>query len=215
MLINLIIKDFMLIKKYLLILLAFTAIAPIYLSSQLQLSDGGLASFLLTVLLVEYILFGTISKAEDKYKGAALLCATPYTRKTFVKAKYFFVFVIFMFIVVIRIITAIIAPLSIEKLSVDALGITFLTLSIIFGVLLPLQFKFGYDKTRFISFVIIFLIPFVSPVLIREIQSNPFSFTITLPFPQIIQAWLPCLVSLIIGFISMIISLKIYAKKDL
>ncbi|MEC1261478.1 ABC-2 transporter permease [Bacillus swezeyi] len=215
MLINLIIKDFMLIKKYLLILLAFTAIAPIYLSSQLQLSDGGLASFLLTVLLVEYILFGTISKAEDKYKGAALLCATPYTRKTFVKAKYFFVFVIFMFIVVIRIITAIIAPLSIEKLSVDALGITFLTLSIIFGVLLPLQFKFGYDKTRFISFFIIFLIPFVSPVLIREIQSNPFSFTITLPFPQIIQAWLPCLVSLIIGFISMIISLKIYAKKDL
>ncbi|MED1739159.1 ABC-2 transporter permease [Bacillus swezeyi] len=215
MLINLIIKDFMLIKKYLLILLAFTAIAPIYLSSQLQLSDGGLASFLLTVLLVEYILFGTISKAEDKYKGAALLCATPYTRKTFVKAKYLFVFVIFMFIVVIRIITAIIAPLSIEKLSVDALGITFLTLSIIFGVLLPLQFKFGYDKTRFISFFIIFLIPFVSPVLIREIQSNPFSFTITLPFPQIIQAWLPCLVSLIIGFISMIISLKIYAKKDL
>ncbi|MGN9865975.1 ABC-2 transporter permease [Bacillus swezeyi] len=215
MLINLIIKDFMLIKKYLLILLAFTAIAPIYLSSQLQLSDGGLASFLLTVLLVEYILFGTISKAEDKYKGAALLCATPYTRKTFVKAKYLFVFVIFMFIVVIRIITAIIAPLSIEKLSVDALGITFLTLSIIFGVLLPLQFKFGYDKTRFISFFIIFLIPFVSPVLIREIQSNPFSFTITLPFPQVIQAWLPCLVSLIIGFISMIISLKIYAKKDL
>ncbi|MCD2369369.1 ABC-2 transporter permease [Bacillus sp. BS3(2021)] len=215
MLINLVIKDFMLIKKYLLILLAFTAIAPIYLSSQLHLSDGGLASFLLTVLLVEYILFGTLAKSEDKYNGAALLCATPYTRKAFVKAKYLFVFVIFMFIVVIRIITSVIVPLSIEKLSVNALGVTFLTLSIIFGVLFPLQFKYGYDKTRIISFIIIFLIPFVSPVLIREIQSNPISFTITLPFPAMIQAWLPCLVSLIIGFISMSISLKIYAKKDL
>lgn len=92
MLINLVMKDFLLVKKYFLILLVFAAIAPIYLSSQLQLNDGGLVSFLLTVILMEYILFGTVSKFEDQYKGAALLCATPYTRSAFVKAKYLFSF---------------------------------------------------------------------------------------------------------------------------
>lgn len=69
MLINLVMKDFMLVKKYFLILLVFAAIAPIYVSTQIQLNDGGLVGFLLTVILMEQILFGTISKFEDQYKG--------------------------------------------------------------------------------------------------------------------------------------------------
>ena len=90
MLINLVMKDFMLVKKYFLILLVFAAIAPIYISTQIQLNDSGLTGFLLTVILMEHILFSTISKFEDQYKGATLLCATPYTRSAFVKAKYLF-----------------------------------------------------------------------------------------------------------------------------
>nr|WP_088326154.1 ABC-2 transporter permease [Bacillus cereus] len=215
MLINLVMKDFMLVKKYFLILLVFAAIAPIYISTQIQLNDGGLTGFLLTVILMEHILFSTISKFEDQYKGAALLCATPYTRSAFVKAKYLFLFVIFICASIIRIIISVIAPSGIENLSASALGITFLTLSILFGVLLPVQFKFGYDKTRIISFFTIFLIPFVAPILIKGVQSSHIDFTNTFPFPQIIQEWMPCFISLIIGFVSMIISLKIYAKKDL
>ncbi|MGE7882450.1 ABC-2 transporter permease [Bacillus sp. NPDC094077] len=215
MLINLVMKDFMLVKKYFLILLVFAAIAPIYVSTQIQLNDGGLVGFLLTVLLMEHILFGTISKFEDQYKGAALLCATPYTRNAFVKAKYLFLFVIFICVSLIRIITSIIIPSGIEKLSVNALGITFLIFSILFGILLPVQFKFGYDKTKIISFFTVFLIPFVAPTLIKGVQSIHIDFTITFPFPQIIQEWMPCFISLIISLVSMIISLKIYAKKDL
>ncbi|KOS28574.1 ABC transporter permease [Bacillus anthracis] len=215
MLINLVLKDFMLVKKYSLILLIFAAVAPIYVSSQIQLNDGGLVGFLITVLLTEHILFSTISKFEDQYKGAALLCAIPYTRNTFVKAKYLFLFIIFICISIIRIIISIIMPSGIEKLSVNALGITFLILSILFGILLPIQFKFGYDKTKFISFFTCFLIPFVAPTLIRGVQSIHIDFTITFPFPQITQDWMLCFISLVISLVSMIISLKIYAKKDL
>ncbi|MDM5155008.1 ABC-2 transporter permease [Bacillus sp. DX1.1] len=211
MLINLVMKDFMLVKKYFLILLVFAAIAPIYVSTQIQLNDGGLVGFLLTVILMEQILFGTISKFEDQYKGAALLCATPYTRNTFVKAKYLFLFVIFICVSIIRIITSIIIPSGIEKLSVNALGITFLILSILFGILLPVQFKFGYDKTKIITFFTVFLIPFVAPTLIK----GHIDFTITFPFPPIVLAWMPCFISIVISLISMMISLKIYEKKDL
>ncbi|PER54717.1 ABC transporter permease [Bacillus thuringiensis] len=215
MLINLVKKDFMLVKKYFLILLVFAAIAPIYLSTQLQLNDGGLVSFLLTVILMEYILFRTVSKFEDQYKGAALLCATPYTRSAFVKAKYLFLFVIFICASIIRVIISIIAPSGIENLSTSALGITFLTLSILFGILLPVQFKFGYDKTKIISLLTAFLIPFVAPTLIRGLQSSHINFKIIFPFSPTVLTWMPCIISIVIGLISMLLSLKIYAKKDL
>ncbi|AZJ24312.1 ABC-2 transporter permease [Bacillus wiedmannii] len=215
MLINLVVKDIMLVKKYFSILLVFAAIAPIYLSTQLKLNDGGLIAFLLTVVFMEHILFGTISKFEDQYKGATLLCATPYTRSAFVKAKYLFLLVVFLCASIIQMITSIIIPSGIENLSINALGITFLVVSILFGILLPFQFKFGFDKTRMISFIVVFLTPFVAPTLIKEIQLSHLNFTLPLPFPSIIMAWMPCLISIVISIISMIISLKIYAKKDL
>ncbi|WP_254490235.1 ABC-2 transporter permease [Bacillus thuringiensis] len=215
MLINLVVKDIMLVKKYFSILLVFAAIAPIYLSTQLKLNDGGLIGFLLTVVFMEHILFGTISKFEDQYKGATLLCATPYTRSAFVKAKYLFLLVVFLCASIIRMITSIIIPSGIENLSINALGITFLVVSILFGILLPFQFKFGFDKTRMISFIVVFLTPFVAPTLIKEIQLIHLNFTLPLPFSSIIMAWMPCLISIVISIISMIISLKIYAKKDL
>ncbi|MCC2361721.1 ABC-2 transporter permease [Bacillus cereus] len=215
MLINLVVKDILLVKRYFSILLVFAAIAPIYLSTQLKLNDGGLIGFLLTVVFMEHILFGTISKFEDQYKGATLLCATPYTRSAFVKAKYLFLLVVFLCASIIRMITSIIIPSGIENLSINALGITFLAVSILFGILLPFQFKFGFDKTRMISFIVVFLTPFVAPTLIKEIQLSDLNFTLPLPFPSIIMAWMPCLISIVISIISMIISLKIYAKKDL
>ncbi|MCU5685633.1 ABC-2 transporter permease [Bacillus wiedmannii] len=215
MLINLVVKDILLVKRYFFILLVFAAIAPIYLSTQLKLNDGGFIGFLLTVVFMEHILFGTISKFEDQYKGATLLCATPYTRSAFVKAKYLFLLVVFLCASIIRMITSIIIPSGIENLSINALGITFLVVSILFGILLPFQFKFGFDKTRMISFIVVFLTPFVAPTLIKEIQLSHLNFTLPLPFPSIIMAWMPCLISIIISIISMIISLKIYAKKDL
>ncbi|PES73194.1 ABC transporter permease [Bacillus cereus] len=205
----------MLVKKYFFIILVFVAITPIYLSTQLQLNDGGLIGFLLTVVFMEHILFGIISKFEDQYKGASLLCATPYTRSAFIKAKYLFLFVVFLCASIIRMITSIIMPSGIEHLSVSALGTTFLVVSILFGVLLPFQFKFGFDKTKIISFIVVFLIPFVAPTLIKEIQLSHLNFTLPLPFPSIIMVWVPCFISIAISLISMIISLKIYAKKDL
>lgn len=215
MLINLVVKDILLVKRYFFILLVFAAIAPIYLSTQLHLNDGGLIGFLLTVVFMEHILFGTISKFEDQYKGATLLCATPYTRSAFVKAKYLFLLVVFLCASIIRMIISIIIPSGIENLSINALGITFLVVSILFGILLPFQFKFGFDKTKMISFIVVFLTPFVAPTLIKEIQLSHLNFTLPLPFPSIIMAWMPCLISIVISIISMIISLKIYAKKDL
>ncbi|MGQ0517070.1 ABC-2 transporter permease, partial [Bacillus sp. D-CC] len=91
-----------------------------------------------------------------------------------------------------RIIISVVAPLSIESLSASALGITFLTLSILFGVLLPVQFKFGYDKTKIISLLTAFLIPFVAPTLIRGLQSSNIDFKSIFPFSPTVLTRHPC-----------------------
>ncbi|WP_420952735.1 ABC-2 transporter permease [Bacillus anthracis] len=92
MLINLVMKDFMLVKKYFLILLVFAAIAPIYISTQIQLNDGGLTGFLLTVILMEHILFSTISKFEDPVQGSRFTLCYPIHPKRICKSEVPFSF---------------------------------------------------------------------------------------------------------------------------
>lgn len=215
MLINLVKKDLILVKKYLLFLVAFTAAAPVYLASKMRVEDSGSILFFVIALMLEYVLFSQISKIESDSKGAALICATPYTRSAFVKAKYLFLLVAFIGIIIIQIITSFFFQAIMGRLTIYTIGVTFLVLSISFGILIPVQFKFGYDKTRFIFFFIIFFVPFVSPSMIRWFQSRHFAFTVPFSLSPNMQGALFSLIALIIGFVSMAITLKIYAKKDL
>ncbi|ASS91256.1 hypothetical protein AP3564_14450 [Aeribacillus pallidus] len=63
MLLHLVKKDLILAKKYLLVMLIFAIVAPIFNNSKLGLSNGSFISFLTTVLFVEYcklsLYFGT------------------------------------------------------------------------------------------------------------------------------------------------------------
>lgn len=215
MLINLVRKDLIIAKKYLLIMLVFAVVGPIFISSKLNFPNAGFISFLLTVLFVEYIMFNSVSLVEDKYKGSALLCATPYTRTTLVQSKYLFVFVLFIISLMIYTITSLIEPLGLEKLNVYAVGISLLTLSIFFGILIPLQFKFGYEKTKYIFFGVVFLTPFILPYVAQFFQSHNINLIFTRSIPSIIKEWLPYFISLMMGIISMMISSRIYAKKNL
>jgi ABC-2 type transport system permease protein len=91
MLFNLVKKDFILAKKYLLLLIAIAVVVQIFITIKVNFSSGGFLGFFITVLYFEFMLFNTVSMLEDKYKGSALLCTTPYTRNTLVKAKYLFI----------------------------------------------------------------------------------------------------------------------------
>ncbi|GGH22099.1 ABC-2 transporter permease [Paenibacillus segetis] len=215
MLFNLVRKDFIIAKKYLLIMLAFAVIGPIFISSKLEVLNGSFISFLITVMYMEYILFNTVSMAEDKFKGSSLLSATPYTRTTLVKAKYLFVLVIFIISLMIYTITSQIAPLGLEKLNVTNVGVSLLTVSLFLGILIPVQFKFGYEKTKFIFFMVVFLTPFLVPLIMQWLQSHNMSMNITVTFPNFILEMLPSLIALVIGVISMRVSIQIYAKKNL
>lgn len=215
MLINLVKKDLILTKKYLLFMLLFAAIGPLFLSYRMQLHDSGSISFLVTVLFMEFILFNSVSVSEEKYKGASLLCATPYTRNALVQAKYLLICTIFVIAFVIYTITSFVVPQVLSRLSPVGVGTALLLVSLYFSVFIPMQYKYGYEKTKFISMMIIFVTPFIVPVVMKWYQSRPASLSITLPLPHVIQQWMPCILAFVIGIVSMEVSMRIYARKNL
>ncbi|MEY8190167.1 ABC-2 transporter permease [Peribacillus simplex] len=216
MLFHLVKKDFILAKKYLLFMVIFAVIGPIIIYSKLGFDNGSFTSFLITVLFTEYILFNMVSMQEDKYVGSALLCTTPHTRNGVIKAKYLFVLVIFIgCFLLFNLAGAIGSSTGLARLNIYSIGIALLIISIFFGILIPIQTKFGYEKTKYIFFILIFLTPFILPTIIEWYQSMNFNINFHLPLPQTVMVWMPFMISIFIILISMIISIKIFSKKNL
>jgi ABC-2 type transport system permease protein len=211
MLLSLVKKDFILIKKYvpLYVLMAFAI--PLYVTAQVK-GNGGFLAFILTVLFLEYLAFNTVSVIEEKNRGAALLCTTPYTRKALVQAKYLFVLTIFICSYLIYSFLALVDPL-LESLDILSLGLSLLALSLFFAVMIPVQYQFGYIKTRYLFFFLIFITPFVFPGILKTLQAIPFQPSTLLP--PIMVNLLPWFLALVIGITSMTFSMQIYAKKNL
>lgn len=216
MLFHLVKKDFILAKKYLLVMLLFAVVGPIFICSQTGLGNSSFESFLITVLFAEYILFNTVSMQEDKYKGSALICTTPHTRNGVIKAKFLFILVIFIgCFLLYNFATAISSSIGLKQLDISNVGIALMIISIFFGILIPVQTKLGYEKTKFIFFIIIFLTPFLLPRIIEWYQSMNFNFSISSALPYSIEVWIPYAVSFLIGLMSMLISIQIFSKQNL
>lgn len=215
MLFSLMKKDLILVKRYWALLIAFAIGAPVFVSLKAGIIGKGFLSFFLTVLFMEYVLFGTVSMIEDKYKGASLLCITPYTRGSLVEAKYLLIFAVYIFSYIIYSITALAAPGIVQNLSFLNVGISFLIITVFYAILIPAQYKFGFEKTKNIIIFVIFLFPIVFPAIIKWMNSNHINLQIEIQIPQSIQGLLLCLLALAIGVASMLLSIKIYSGKDL
>jgi len=215
MLLYLVKKDLILTKKYLLLLLIFAIGIPIFLASEIDLSTAGFLEFFLSVFFVQYMLFNTVSMAEDKYKGSALLCATPYTRNALVKAKYLFSLLVFLTSYIVYTLTVLLAPIDMEMLNIFTLGISLLSITVFWGIIIPLQYQFGYQRIKYIAWPLVFMSFFILPAIVKWMQSNNISLQLPLPFPPVIQDLVPIFLALVIGFVSMNVSVHIYARKAL
>lgn len=216
MLLHLVKKDFILAKRYIIFMIIFAAIGPVFIYTRLGINDGSFTSFLITVLFTEYILNNTVSLQEDKYKGAALLCTTPHSRNGVIKAKYLFILVIFTGSFLLYNLSAAIASnVGLTKLSIYNTGTALLIIAIFFGILIPVETKFGYEKTKYIFFIIIFLTPFLLPAMIDWYQSAGVNLHINIAIPQPIKEWLPFGLAILLGWFSMLISIRIYSMKNL
>jgi hypothetical protein len=216
MLLNLVKKDALLVKKYLLIMSAAAVVLPLFIKAKTDLlAGGGFLAFFISTLFIQFIIFNSISMIEYKYKGSALLSATPYGRAALVRSKYLFLLILFACCYVLYTLTAMFIVKSLELLSLSDVTGSFLILTVVFSTIIPVQYRFGFEKSKFIFFFSIFITPFLAPIILKFVQDNNISFRLALPSPQFVQELVPILLALVIGVMSMVAAIRIYEKQNL
>lgn len=212
---NLLKKDFMIIKNFWPFLVIFSIVGPIFITYQIRGFDSSFISFIITIIFLEFILYGSVSRLEEKDKGCILLTTMPYSRLDIVKSKYLFVGSIFIIAYVLYTLAVLISPIKMNFLSINSIVISFLVISICFGISIPIQYKYGTEETKYISSCLVFLSPFVLTDIVKWIQSKNIDLDIINRAPDLVKHFIIAILTLSILKISIKISIKIYSKKDL
>jgi ABC-2 type transport system permease protein len=204
-------KDFLIVKKYVLIMFVLIFLIPPFVQSRTP-EFTGVLGFILSVIYVVLMLLQYVSLKEYQYpKAATLLCATPFSRKAIVLSKYIFCMVIYFICCIAYEIETLIIP-GLGTADISLFAFMFLVTSVFVGLYLPVQYKLGYEKTRFIFMVVIIASPIILPLFMRMESLN-------MDFLSTLSPYLICVGIIFVGFvvlaISASLSMKIYEKTDL
>ncbi|WP_144027893.1 ABC-2 transporter permease [Paenibacillus sp. 32352] len=216
MLLNLVKKDSLLVKKYMILMFVAAIILPVFIKMKMEfLASGGFLAFFISTLYILFLTFSSVSMSEFKHKGSALLCATPYGRAAIIQSKYLFLLLLFIGCSILYTVTSWLVPQQMGMLSLSEFAYCFLILTVVFSIMVPVQYRLGFEKARYMFSISIFVVPFIVPVLLKYMQANDISFHWTLPVPAIVQGLLPIVLALAIGMISMTATIRIYEKQNL
>lgn len=211
MLFHLIKKDFLIVKKYVLIMLVAAILIPPVMRWRTP-EFAGTFGFILSVIFSVFMLLQYVSLKEYQYpKAATLLCATPFSRSMMVLSKYIFCISIYVACCIIFGIETLLIP-GLGTSSIALFILMFFVTSVFIGIYFPIQYKLGYEKTKFAFAVIIVASPFVLPVLMRMDTVN-WGFFASIPAYLLYGGVLAG--GIIILLLSSILSIKIYNATDL
>ncbi|HGS9062512.1 TPA: ABC-2 transporter permease [Clostridioides difficile] len=168
--------------------------------------------FVLSIIFSEFMLCQYLLLKESQYsKASVLLCSTPYPRRGLVQSKYVLFAMVFIYCTLVYWIENLLIP-QIGTFDLTYILIVLLISSIIYGVYMPIQYKLGYETTKFFFVMIIMASSFVLPLTIAH--SN-FEIPFIYQYPSMIVNIVLFLLSLIILLASMFISIKIFSNKEL
>jgi len=212
MLMQLVKKDYLIIKKSILIMMATCIILPLLLIHQVP-EYAGIMSYVFSTTYFVFILLQSVSIKESLYsKAATLLCSTPYPRKFIVLSKYIFCGINFILCGVIFKLETLLFP-QLGKFNTVTLVFTLLFLAIFIGIYLPLQYKLGFEKTKAFFSIVIVILPFCFSYFLKIKNKIDFSFVYSLNTETL------CIISILFSFIAIFLSayfsVKIYNKIDL
>ena len=212
MLFTLIKKDIIIAKSYSLCVVAVAVGLPLLFAWR-QPDMGGLYALLSAVLISSVAFNLAVSEKENKYpRATALLASTPYMRTKIVGAKYS----LYILIYLICCASFFIESQFIPAISVDsfpmAAAVVFLVQAVGMGIILPIQYKFGYDKTKLLGFLL-----FLAPIIITAAEQTTLPADIANRFDWFPAAAAPAayIIGIAVWALSLGISKKIFDKKDL
>ena len=211
MLLHLVKKDFLIAKKYVLLVLVMAVGIPLFIIWRIpQFSQT--VGFALSITFSEFMFFQYILLKENQYsKASALLCSAPYKRRSLVQSKYIMFAFVFIYCTLVFWIENQLIPQA-GGFDVTTILVVLLVSSAFYGLYMPVQYKLGYEKTKFFFIIIIVGSPYVLPAL--KVYTN-LNVDFLYGYPSYLVNISLLLISLCILLISMFISVKVYSKKEL
>lgn len=212
MLFSLIKKDFLIVKKYVGIMLIVSFLIPPFMIWRTPEAAGAMG-FTLAVIFSIFMLTQYVSLKEHQYpKVTTLLCATPYPRRLIVLSKYCFCLIIYVACCLIFEIDTLIFP-KLGAFNVKMAVITLLAIVILLSIYFPALYKLGYEKTKFIFVIIIMISPILFAFLFKSKNAIKLNFLDTISTTQI--SILGIISSILVFSISAALSIKFFEKRDL
>ena len=182
MLLQLIKKDFLLTWKYLLLMGALCCFYPIFVHSRLTGSAaayaGTLAFVLMTFFSVLFVLLQAFQKEAMYPKASAYLCALPYRRRDLVLTKYIYFLGIFLGCCLIYWLETRLFP-ALGSFGFSKAVPTFTGVCLLLGLYLPVQYRLGYECTKYFFLIAILGFSFLLPLLIRYLPPEALAFRFT------------------------------------
>lgn len=173
---------------------------------------AGILGFMLSVIFCVLILLQYISLKEYQFpKAASLLCAATFSRKMMVLSLYIFCIAVYVVCCTIYTIEALIIP-GLDTMNAAMFFLMFLVTSVLISIYLPIQYKPGYEKTKFAFTVVIIASPFLLPQLMKM---ENFNLNFLSEFSPILICGSVLLLSCMILAVSAALSIKFYNRTDL
>ncbi len=207
---GLILKDLLLVKSNIrtIIIVLFIFLITIF---------NDVSSITLLFPLFSIIMCLTTFSYDEYNKWDAYAITLTNNRKLVIKSKYVFTIMMLIITSLLAFIVNIIVGningnLNIEEITSNVLEGLFGILVFI-SIMYPIIYKFGIEKARIFILVICFALTFVLGYLFRNIDINMSSNSIIKFLDTYLIVIIPIL-SIIVLFISYLISYKFYSKKD-
>ena len=210
MLLQLVKKDFLIVKKYVLLMAAVCILFPVFLLWRIP-EFAGLLGFVLVTVFSILILLQYVSLKETQYpKASTLLCALPFSRKNIVLSRYIFCIVIYFACCLIFGIESLLFP-TLQSIGCRVPIVLFLLVSLCLSIYLPIQYKVGYEKTKLFFTVLIM----ATPVGFAQLMKKGINLKFLSNIPSALLLFGSLIISALLLIISSILSIKIYRKTEL
>ena len=205
-------KDFLLAKRFGLLMLALGIAIPLYMSTR-TLAAGEMGVFVFMTLYTTLVLGQYVAGVEAKYpKAEALLFASPYTRRCFVVAKYMYFLIVFGGCSLVYLAMGLIPAIQIAFVPGTVLA-TLVIACFSYGIVLPIQLKLGVDKVRVLFMVFLLGVSFGTEKLAPLFGQMEFGVLRSIP------GWAMGTGAVILAlgmlWVSMCVSIRVYERKEI
>lgn len=220
-LINLIYKDIKLINKRAIFIIIYAIFIAVFFQKALSSNSA----YIIAVSLISYSLTLYPTGYDDIYKGDVVLNSLPVKRVEIVISRYIssilFLFAGYAIIFAASIIGKNLIPQFVKQYAdITVLLFAFVLIGLLYSVSFPVYYEFGASGEKIIS-TLIFLIFLAGPgLLVNIIKNNSGNKFIKCILNLLTKgptssAFLFCTITSVIYILSLILSVKIYEKKDL